>query len=86
MPRTAGTKMRTVTMAIWNSLLSILLLAQPAIAASPGPATCRPMMFEGMGYVLCEVDAGQDLRPSFGGFDDRQPLAADPVLVHAFQI
>lgn len=54
--------MRTVTMAIWNSLLSILLLAQPAIAASPGPATCRPMMFEGMGYVLCEVDAGQDLR------------------------
>ncbi len=52
---------RTVTMPTWTSLLALLLLTPPATGASPSD-TCRPMMFEGMGYALCEVDLGQDLR------------------------
>lgn len=50
-----------VMMPIWTSLLALLMLTPPATGASPSD-TCRPMMFEGMGYVLCEVDLGQDLR------------------------
>jgi uncharacterized protein YigE (DUF2233 family) len=39
-----------------------MLLATPATGASKDTVSCRPMMFEGIGYVLCDVDAGQDLR------------------------
>ena len=52
---------RPVMMPTWTSLFALLMLTPPATGASPTD-TCRPMMFEGMGYVLCEVDVGQDLR------------------------
>ncbi len=46
---------RPVMMPTWTSLFALLMLTPPATGASPTD-TCRPMMFEGMGYILCEVD------------------------------
>ena len=47
---------------IWASLVGLMLLATPATGATKDTVSCRPMMFAGIGYVLCDVDAGQDLR------------------------
>lgn len=41
---------------IWASLAALL------VAPAAGAGTCRGMIFEGAGYTLCTVTAGQDLR------------------------